>query len=229
MPPEFVEIIDFLLGVVSSIRNGITFWVSTFKDLATAIAAIIAAYVAIKGLNTWQHQLKGTAKFDLARKVLVETYTLRDAINNLRRPIKPEKERLAALQEEGIELDQSDPGYDEFTQELVVNKRWRRVEDTLPRFHRVTAEAEVLLKEEVKENLDAISGSVTSLEASIFVYNIIPDKDSLVGVGKQSLDTIYWEIFGYRDEKDRFNKELEGRIQNLEVGLEEYGTRKVSH
>ena len=48
------------------------------KDIALAGAAIVTATVAIKGLNTWARQLRGTADFETARAMSKVTYKLRD-------------------------------------------------------------------------------------------------------------------------------------------------------
>jgi hypothetical protein len=59
-------------------------WLSIIKDIVTIVAAGVAAYVGFRGLQTWQRQLRGNAEYDLARRVLVAVYKVRDVINNCR-------------------------------------------------------------------------------------------------------------------------------------------------
>jgi hypothetical protein len=56
------------------------------KDLILSGAAIVGAVVAIKGLGTWQRQLKGQSEFELSRRMLVSLFKYRDAIDSVRHP-----------------------------------------------------------------------------------------------------------------------------------------------
>ena len=50
------------------------------KDIALTCGTIVGIYVAIRGLNTWNRQLRGTSEYDLARRVLRCVYRHRDAL-----------------------------------------------------------------------------------------------------------------------------------------------------
>src|SRR5260370_33027340 len=60
--------------------------VTIIKDVAVAIAAAVTATVAVKGLSSWNRELKGKANFDVARALAKATYKLRDDIKNCRSP-----------------------------------------------------------------------------------------------------------------------------------------------
>jgi hypothetical protein len=60
--------------------------VALAKDLILSGAAITGAVVAIKGLGTWQRQLKGQSEFELSRRMLVSLFKYRDAIDGVRNP-----------------------------------------------------------------------------------------------------------------------------------------------
>jgi hypothetical protein len=49
------------------------------KDIVTILATATAAIVAIIGLQTWKRQITGKAEYDLARRVLIASYKVRDA------------------------------------------------------------------------------------------------------------------------------------------------------
>jgi len=54
------------------------------QSIAISITAIVTSYVAIKGLKTWQEQLKGTTKYQIAKDLLEKTYLLLDGIEKMR-------------------------------------------------------------------------------------------------------------------------------------------------
>ncbi|WP_426192562.1 hypothetical protein [Massilia sp. DWR3-1-1] len=58
--------------------------VTAFKDLILGIAACVGMVVAIVGLRTWNRQLKGGVEYELARRLLRQTFRLRDAIKDVR-------------------------------------------------------------------------------------------------------------------------------------------------
>lgn len=43
---------------------------SIIKEIVITGAAITGSIVAVKGLSTWQRQLKGQSEYDLSRKIL---------------------------------------------------------------------------------------------------------------------------------------------------------------
>ncbi len=58
--------------------------VTLAKDIVTGLAACIAAYIGLVGLDTWKKQLTANAEHELARRVLVAVYKVRDAIEGCR-------------------------------------------------------------------------------------------------------------------------------------------------
>ncbi len=55
--------------------------ISVVKDIVLSGAAITGAVVAVKGLGTWQRQLKGQSEYELSRRILVTVFKYRDAID----------------------------------------------------------------------------------------------------------------------------------------------------
>ena len=53
--------------------------ISIVKDIVTVITLIIGATVTIYGVNTWRKQLKAKSEYDLAKRVLINVYKVRDA------------------------------------------------------------------------------------------------------------------------------------------------------
>src|SRR5579862_5124539 len=63
-----------------------TFSLASINSLASTIAYVVAAYVGIKGLNTWKSQLKGNQDYHLAKALMFNIYKYQEAMNNLRSP-----------------------------------------------------------------------------------------------------------------------------------------------
>ena len=202
MPNEWLEIMAFT------------------KDLMTAIAAGIASIVAIVGLTTWKRQLKGTAEYDLARRVLEATYSLRDAIRHVRNPIIFSSEEYESLKKvyPEVSVEHLD---DEYLKKMaVLNRRWEKVLDANTDFDIASIEAEVLWEDEVKERLKPIHDSVASLYSAIKLYlTYLPSEQPNDKVVAEDFRKI---AFGHRDEQDKFNNELEIRINNVEKFLRQY-------
>jgi hypothetical protein len=64
----------------------VTKFAPIFKDLCLAFAAVGGFVIAVLGLRTWWRELKGKTEYDLARRILIATYKIRDAIQNVRNP-----------------------------------------------------------------------------------------------------------------------------------------------
>ena len=75
-----------------------------FGIIVTIIGTLGALIIAAIGLRTWRRQLKGTAEYEVARRAVLLSYRVRDAIQAVRRPMlslrKEEVEAGRELQEE---------------------------------------------------------------------------------------------------------------------------------
>lgn len=59
---------------------------SALADWVMALAAFVAAFIALKGLNAWKNQNIWAADADLARHVLIAVYRFRDSLYAVRHP-----------------------------------------------------------------------------------------------------------------------------------------------
>lgn len=59
---------------------------SIVGTIISGAAVAVAFYFGREGLHTWRRQLKGSADHDLARRLLIELYKLRDEIQRARSP-----------------------------------------------------------------------------------------------------------------------------------------------
>ena len=77
---------------------------SLTKDVISIIGTLGALIIGGLGLFTWSRQLKGTSEYELAKKAVLSTYEVQQALQSVRNPIlylsKEEVEAGRRLQEE---------------------------------------------------------------------------------------------------------------------------------
>jgi len=134
--------------------------VPVMKDVILAGAAIVGACVAIRGLSTWNRQLKGSTEYDLARRLLKLIYRLRDAINQVRSslmwayempvPFEEEAQRMSSEQKHYYGLSRA---YQDYGLSRAYQARWQKVADIWSEIQAELLEAEALWGSEYKTNL----------------------------------------------------------------------------
>ncbi len=142
--------------------------VATTRDILTIVCAVIASYVALMGLSTWRRQLRGNTQYDLARRLLLSAYKLRDAVEGVRTPGIHSVEVAHALKETGVSTDgRSQRDSVRLEKVAVYEVRWRRVQDAKSELSVNCFEAQVLWGEEAKAAYQAINSCVQKLWAAI--------------------------------------------------------------
>ena len=63
-------------------------YISIAKDWLTLIIAGCGVWVAWQGLRTWRRQLKGTSQFDVAKRLMLKVYQIRQDIEFCRAPFR---------------------------------------------------------------------------------------------------------------------------------------------
>jgi hypothetical protein len=61
-------------------------WLPIVKDIVVACSAFGAAFIAYRGLGTWQKELKGKSEYQLAKDVLRSVYDVREGFKSVRKP-----------------------------------------------------------------------------------------------------------------------------------------------
>ena len=126
---------------------------------ASAIGTIVIAFVAFKGFNKWQSEIKGRANFDLARSLLGAAYHLRDEIAYCRNPHR-------AAHEYPEDFDHLKGDYDAKENEaerFIYSNRLKSVYEAWDKFNSFASEAEVLWADELKEDVVVLKKCVIEL------------------------------------------------------------------
>ena len=201
--------------------------VTLLKDLVLSGAAITGAAVAVKGLGTWQRQLKGQSEYELSRRILVSVFKYRDAINGVRHPAmwayempSPPEEEAARMSREQIRFYGTSKAY---------QARWDKVQTERTSLYADLLEAEAIwgaeLKELFKEVFNLEHKLFTRIRHSVELINPDTDeasKDAIRNIDKKARDIMYDNL---RDEPDEYKKDLIAAIEKIE----KYLKPKLSH
>jgi hypothetical protein len=167
------------------------------KDSVTAIAAIVAASVALRGLNTWRRQLIGNAEHTLARSVLLATYKYREAIRQVRLPFVSAGEIAAAYEAERRELPDRRANPEERTSVAAYRQRWKLVSEASAEFDARVLEAETLWGEEIRSHAQALARCVSDLGFAL--QALLGGEPGMDVARYKSVRAVVYETDGYVD------------------------------
>ena len=201
--------------------------VALLKDLVLSGAAITGAVVAVKGLGTWQRQLKGQSEYELSRRILVSVFKYRDAINGVRHPAmwayempSPPEDEAAKMPPEQIRFYGTSKAY---------QARWDKVQAERTSLYADLLEAEAIWGAELKQ----LFKKVFDLEHELFtrirhyIELINPDtsdakKEAITKIYDKARDIMYDDL---SEEPDEYKKDLISAIEQIE----KYLKLKLSH
>jgi hypothetical protein len=141
--------------------------IATAKDIVLALAAVVTATVAVKGLNTWNRQLRGTADFDVARCLAKAAYKVRERLQSCRSPLLSAQEFPPGYYDgEGKRSPEQDAsGY-----AFVYSNRWSPVWDAMQEFDVSVLEAEALWGKPIREATDSLRIVVHEVNVAIDAF-----------------------------------------------------------
>ncbi len=197
--------------------------ISYTKDILTIISLGIASFVAVRGLQTWKSQLKGTNDYELAKRVLKAVYKLRNAINYVRSPLMTAGEISKAMKEIGIEAKITDSDYSHKSNMAVYNMRWKKVSEAFEDLEIEAIESEVLWGKFIAESIIEIRKNVILLSTAITLF--INNLESHRHFSPDDKTRQYYEKIIYNlslDENDEFSSSLLEKIKNIENLIKPY-------
>jgi hypothetical protein len=193
--------------------------IALLKDIVLSGAAITGAIVAVKGLDTWQRQLKGQSEYELSRRILINVFKYRDAINGVRYPVmlayempSPPEEVAKIMSQEQIRFYGTSKAY---------QVRWDKVQSVKASLYADLLEAEAIWGNEFKD----LFKKVFELEHELFtcirhhIELINPDtdkasKDAIREIDIEKRDVKY-DILS--EEPDEYKKELFFLLRILKI------------
>jgi hypothetical protein len=202
-------------------------YLSLIKDLVTIASIGIAGYVALRGLQTWRDQLKGTAEYELAKRLLKAAYQLRDALQSVRNPLIMAAEFSQALKEAQLDLKPGDEDYNAASTTAVYQMRWKPVTEAYRALELEAVEAETLWGSEARAATTTIRTSIGSLYSALNLVlldmksHVPPVLDNL---SREKFRQIVYSMTD-KPEEDPFLKDLTSAIKVIEDLARPYLTR----
>lgn len=139
--------------------------VSASANVVLALCGVGTVLAAWAGLGTWRRQLTGNLAADTARRMLLATYRLRDAIQWVRNPFMSSGEQVEAVVAAGIpEPDRQAFYADKHRRHnLIYQRRWDKVVAAKTELDVVYVECEVLWGNILREPMLAAKASMLSV------------------------------------------------------------------
>lgn len=202
-------------------------YISLAKDVVLIAAAFIGSWVAIRGLGTWQKQLKGKSEHDLSRRLLVSLFKYRDAINGVRHPAMWAAEMPSPPEEEAKAMSRDEIRF--YGISKAYQARWDDVNQERTDLYADLLEAEALWGEDLKELYKVLFTLQHELLNDIrnFVELINPDtnrddKEAITKIRKEARKIMYDDL---SEEGDEFKNEFKIGVE----GIEKYLKPKLAH
>lgn len=190
------------------------------KDLCVISGAAVAAFVGLRGLQTWRRQLRGNSDHELARRMLRLVYQVRDRIAGVRNPFVAPAETAKAMKDAGVpaeEWKQKQLGNE--SMQFVYQARWALLAAAMSDLHVEYVEAEVLWKDELKDERQQLHECVTKLYMALTRY--LRRRE---GTGDEPEKWGKFEniIFSDLCEDDAFGKDVKKAVTDLEAAIRPY-------
>ncbi|MGA2505239.1 MAG: hypothetical protein ABSG01_14225 [Anaerolineales bacterium] len=155
---------------MDKILSAIQPYISLVKDLVTIASIGIAGYVALRGLQAWRDQLKGTSDYQLAKRLLKATYQLRNALQRVREPFIKPGEFAYAVKEAQLDIKSSDKDFHAASTAAVYQMRWKPVVEASQALDLEALEAETVWGPDVRAAITTIWINVNTLNNALGAF-----------------------------------------------------------
>jgi len=186
--------------------------IAVIKDVILSVAAITGAVVAVRGLNTWQRQLKGQTEHELAKHLLISLFKYRDALSNVRNPVILSSEMSSPSNEERQYM--SPEKLNAYQQSIAYQARFKKVIEERSSLYIHGLEAEALWGETVNKMLQNIYVFDRKLQLNILLF--LKSLDESPRINESHFDT---NIIYARHDKDEFWDGFTSEVTQMEKYL----------
>ena len=200
------------------------FWSETLsivQGIVVSCAAITGSIVAVRGLSTWKKQTKGHADYELARRILISLFRLRDAIDAVRHPMMWAHEIPLPPEDQAANMEQNK--IDHYGRTQAYQARWDRVQKERTNLYADLLESEALWGLELKTLFGDISSLQHELWLCVHRYLEISDPDTDAETRKALRDIKNSErniLYDNLSESgDDFKNEMHAAIERIEAYL----------
>jgi len=166
------------------------------RDIVVTTAAATGAFVALRGLKTWRHQLRASTELDVARPVLRAAYRIREAVDHVRDP-------LLSISE---------------TERALYTKRWEPMIEAISDFRAAAWEAEVLWGKSFLDSVSDLKNCIKELSINLAMYLPYADMADRTGEQEQYREH-YRTTVQHQGDTDVFKPKLGRAIEKVESYL----------
>ena len=171
-------------------------------DIITAAAAVGGLIVAAIGLSTWKKQIRGVSEYELAKRLMLEVYQLRDALRSTRNPF--------------LSIAEGDKDDTEDTWQITAyKKRWAVVSEVLTRFNVTSLEAEVVWDDAIKKQSKEMDSVIRELYNAVEMYIRQKNDEALA----EDFYRMYDDIIYDKGDNDKYNTTLNKAVKGYETIL----------
>lgn len=196
-------------------------YTSIAKDTVLTLAAVVGAYVALRGLSTWNRQLRGGVEYDLTRRLLKCTYRLREAIKGVRNPVMWANEMPIPPEAEASKMSKDQLRH--YGRATAYQKRWDKVTEVRTDLQTEILEAEAIWGRIVYEKFDPVFKLQQELFSSVHAYVSACDPDE-----SEHSRAVYQEIMqknrrilyeSSSETPDEYTQDVTRAIEAIEIFL----------
>ena len=183
------------------------------KDLVMIIGTIGALVIGFLGLRTWRRQLRGTSEYEVAKKALLLTYQVRDAMQGVRAPMlylrKEEVEAGRSLEEE----------------QRIYDQRMQRLQERWAELRTLALEARVIWGEDAEAQFSDMKDLIRILSGGIWLHFWLKGTYAPPGV---LVDNRPERVKGNdaivycTSEEDEFSLRIDGAVGQLETFFQKH-------
>lgn len=131
---------------------------SLTKDVVSIVGTIGALTIGGLGLFTWRRQLRGTSEYEVAKKAILKTYEVQQALQTVRNPmLYLSKEEVEA----GRRLEEEQRIYSE--RMTYLNEKWAELQT-------IRLEAKVIWGKEAQDSFNEIQQRIGNLRGAIWLH-----------------------------------------------------------
>ena len=193
---------------------------SIAKDWLTLIIAGFGVCVAWKGLRTWQRQLKGTSQFDVAKRLMLKVYQIRQDIEFCRAPFRTIQ--IFTHDGDGKPIPKSEQQYYSSNKEMW--SRFNVIVKTLNEIEFLLFESEIIIDKKIRSIFMPIEEVCRELRLSIEEY--IEDCNHKYNNQRESEESRnrYRELrrIIYCRKNDEIEAKVNSAINELEIFIKPY-------
>ncbi len=180
---------------------------SLTKDVVSIVGTVGALTIGGLGLFTWRRQLRGTSEYEIAKKAILKTYEVQQALQSVRNPmLYLSKEEVEA----GRRLEEEQRIYSE--RMTYLNEKWAELQT-------IRLEAKVIWGEEAQDSFNEIQQRIGDVRGAIWLHFWM--KGAYAGPGAtvdNSPERVREndKIVYFTSEEDEFSQQIAESTANVE-------------